>query len=217
MSRFSRAASVVAAGAAAAIITATATYAVIRPDFGSVEFGAADTSVEAVSQLGRELIDAGSTGQGGALEDGVITASEYRAAFDALRSCVEDAGPTVSDAVISPIDGYSLVFSYDAAGVDTTAAVDIYDRCEGRHWQPLAQLYSAVSTSSMNPDLASAVSDCLATQEQAVPTEATSLEAFFDQRNDAEHQQKVVDCISDEVSRLFPDLPAVIMEIPPVG
>ncbi len=211
-----RAWSVVGTAAAAALVSGGLSFALTTTgDTKTVEVWADPSDKTSIINAGEQLVAAGDVEQGRALEDGVVDETEYRESFERLRSCVEEAGPRVSDAVVSPLDGSTLEFAYDSGSLSTSTAMAIYDSCEGKHWQPLASLYEAVAPSAIEPKLADAIAKCVEASNGVAPKNRADVDSFFEAGDGGEQQQEAVaTCAMEETWALYPSMPSVTVVTP---
>jgi hypothetical protein len=208
--------STVGAGAAAALVAGGLSFALTTTgDTKTVEIWADPSDAKSIISAGEQLVAAGAEEQGRALQDGAVDETEYRESFERLRSCVEEAGPRVTDAVISPLNGSTLEFAYDSGSLSTSTAMAIYDSCEGEHWQPLASLYEAVAPSAIEPKLADAIAKCVEASNAVAPKDRSDFEGFFEAGNGGENQQEAVaSCAMEETWALYPSMPSVTVVTP---
>lgn len=214
--KFSRRAwSVFGAGAAAALVSGGLSLALATGETTTVEIWAVPSEPTSIINASEQLIAAGAVEQGSALKDGIVDETEYRESFELLRSCVEEAGPRVSDAVVSPLDGSTLEFSYDAGSLNPSTALAIYDSCEKKYWQPLSSLYEAVAPNAIEPKLADAIAKCVETSNGVAPKARPDLDSFFAAGDAGAEQQEIVStCAMEEALNLYPSIPTITVVSP---
>jgi hypothetical protein len=142
-------------------------------------------------------------GQQWALNDGKVTAAEYRTAMDRFVSCVRDAGYPVSDPVPSPADNLTLIYEITPSG-----APDVYNeavqRCNLSHLSLVEPTYVEAHAQVMDAPLRAAVGDCLRGRGVTPTTRERNLADFAESAKD---ETKVVDCVTERWGRVYPTLP----------
>ncbi|MFE3716374.1 hypothetical protein [Streptomyces cyaneofuscatus] len=145
-------------------------------------------------------------GQEWALEDGKVTAAEYRTAMTRFVSCVRDAGYSVSDPVRSPADNLTLIYDMTPSG-DTDVYNEAVQDCNLSHLSLIEPTFVEAHPQVMDEALRVAVRGCLAGQGIPVTAEERNLTDFA---TSAEDETKVVDCVTAQWGSVYPKLPTVV-------
>lgn len=162
-----------------------------------------------VKSLATGLFDIDSVEQAAALEDGTVTAGEYREAFENLRACVEREGYGISDPQVNPVTNTNFEFVYDAKGRNQNTALEDYASCEEQFWNPVAYVYVSNAPQKIDEGLETAILSCM--DQLGVKPAREPVEDFFDLAGtdpveDEETRKAASECARQEVSRLYPDL-----------
>lgn len=140
------------------------------------------------------------------LRDGRITAEEYSTAFESLKACIEEKGYTVSDPMVSPLDGLRFEFNYNSNGLDQDQAFLDYEDCEATYWLPTAPAYSHSNPQRIDEPLKEGVILCLENKGITVDKKATAFQDLVGDSN--EDREAASDCAGSLAFSLYPDLPA---------
>jgi hypothetical protein len=138
-----------------------------------------------------------------ALEDGMVTVTEYHIAVDRFIACVRDAGYEVSEPVLSPVDGLSLLYDIAPSG-EPRIYNNTMQSCNLSHVSLIEPAFVESQSQVMNETLRQAVVTCL--QGQSIPANgkernATEFAAV------AGNNQVTLSCVVDSTRKLFPELP----------
>jgi len=178
---------------------------------GCTSTGKSDSllSSDQVIAMGVEAEKNGYEEQAKALSDGVVSASEYRAAYDLVSACVAGKGYLVSDPVVNPLTSTTYEFTYDSNGRDQDSAIDDYQKCEDRYWGDVALAYGSNAPQSIEPQLKEAIVQCMKVASVNISAaDVTTLKDLVGE-NDGSREQAARDCSLSETQRLYPDMPSV--------
>lgn len=150
--------------------------------------------------------DAPLPGQKWALEDGTVTGAEYRTAMNRFISCVRDAGYPVSAPVISPTDNLTLIYDITPGG-DPDTYNDAVQTCNLAHLSLVEPTYVEARPQLMAEPLRKAVANCLERQGVRVTSQERNLADFA---ASARSETKVVDCVTSQRARVYPELPSAV-------
>lgn len=142
-------------------------------------------------------------GQQWALEDGRVDAAEYGRAMNEFISCVRGAGYEVTDPVISPIDGLSLLYQITPSG-DPASYNEAVQRCNLSHLSMVEPTYVESHPKVMEETLRSAVVRCLRGRGRTASGDERNATELAEAARD---EPAVVECITESRVRLFPELP----------
>ncbi|WP_416967057.1 hypothetical protein [Streptomyces sp. 4F14] len=145
-------------------------------------------------------------GQQWALQDGKVTAAEYRTAMNRFVTCVRDAGYPVTDPVISPTDNLTLIYDITPNG-DADTYNKAVQTCNLDHLSLVEPTYVEAQPQLMAAPLRAAVANCLARQGVRVTSKERNLADFA---ASAHSETKVVDCVTSQRARVYPALPAAV-------
>jgi hypothetical protein len=145
--------------------------------------------------------------QAWALDDGVVTDSEYRTAVDGFVSCMRDAGYSVTDPVLSPIDGLTLLYDLDFSGDPDVWNVKV-EECNLGNVSHIEPSYVEQREQVMDPKLRSATAQCL-TRKGIEPTgHEHNVTDFYDTAGKQEDAAR--ECVGKAMLEEFPDYPNFI-------
>lgn len=161
--------------------------------------------IEALAEVEQK---AGHDDQAAVLEDGAVDSVEYDATFNALEKCLTERGFVVTSPVVSPVNGLRYEFSADFGARDQVSALADMDDCEAVHWNSVAQAYESSNEAVMDPTLSAAAASCLQERGHSDATEESSVARFVSALGE-NAVDDVVQCVQDEGSKLFPDLPSL--------
>ncbi|GAA1230123.1 hypothetical protein GCM10009588_03550 [Microbacterium phyllosphaerae] len=164
-------------------------------------------SADQLIELSKQEADAGHDGQAERLEDGKVTFDEYQAAFNDLSACLNDAGITVSEPVISPVSNDRYEFTMDVGSLDMNVGAKLSDECAAEHWTSVSQGYMFTKTPVMDVGVRDATVPCLE-EDGLKPTGEESNAFEFVSLPDAD-PDKVTECIMLAVEDVYPGLPSV--------
>lgn len=141
-----------------------------------------------------------------ALGDGVVTVMEYHMAVDRFVTCVRDAGYEVSEPVLSPIDGLSLLYDIVPSG-EPRIYNDAVQSCNLSHISLTEPAFVESQSQVMNETLRQAVVECLRGQGITVTGEERNATEFAAVTR---NNQVTLNCVFDSTHKLFPELPDVL-------
>jgi hypothetical protein len=173
-------------------------------------------TAEGIEKMRSSLEESGFTAQAEFLQDGVITAEEYQASFERLKSCITSMGYDVSEAVTSPLTGSTLEFVYMMNGRDPDVALVDFDACEAEHWQPLAGIYGATAPQRVEEPLRVAIVDCMKREGEDVDDSATTFTQIVGAEADDSRFEVAATCALDEAYSLYPELPGLGVFVQPM-
>lgn len=142
------------------------------------------------------------------LDDGIVTPEEYEVAYSAQISCRELAGWTYDNLapVWNPIDHLKLVRRGEAPPAPDAAS----ETACNEQFDYIDFLFQTTATPRMDQQLLSAVQGCLELAEVSFSAEATSLpELVGPDAGSSRDADAIAACVSDETTRLYPDLPGL--------
>jgi hypothetical protein len=143
--------------------------------------------------------------QAWALGDGVVTKEEYTAAVKAFRGCITAAGYRVSEPMISPVDGLTLLYDLLPSG-DPKVWNKAIEACNLRHISHIEPAYVEGHTQMMAVRLRAATANCLTRQGIALKGGEKNLADFISAAG-MRRRQSVMDCVVKAARELFPNLP----------
>jgi hypothetical protein len=143
----------------------------------------------------------------GYLEDGVVTAEEYRAAESTYQSCLEGQGYTFGPVMVDPIGGLQLIYRDQYMGPKKSYNGNAVNACQDK-FDPVEETYTQTNPQHMNPQLLSAVESCLTANGVAYPASASKV-ADFVKKLHANISPVLSKCINTEVDKLYPNIPVV--------
>ncbi|MDQ4502613.1 hypothetical protein [Sinomonas sp. ASV322] len=140
------------------------------------------------------------------LADGVIDKAEYDKAFNNLSRCMSDGGYKVTDPVISPLDGLSFTYEYDAQGRDLRAMSEHSLACEQRYWLPVSAAYMATHEQRMEEPLRISMQSCMNAAGYDIPDDARTFRAMAGDpfSEDGSRDRTAMGCFSEGMARLYP-------------
>ncbi len=144
--------------------------------------------------------------QAWALNDGTVTDEEYRQAVDGFAKCVREAGFPVADAVLSPVDGLTLLYGIPPTG-DPDAWSKAVEDCNLAHISHVEPTYVEAREQKMTPELRDATARCLRDERVRVAGTERNVKEFVDT---AGKSAEVLKCVSASAQRLYPDLPGFL-------
>lgn len=160
-----------------------------------------------LKDLAKQEAEAGHDTQAERLEDGKVSFEEYQAAFGDLARCLEVAGITVSDPVISPVSNDRYEFTMDVGALDPLVGAELSDECAAEHWTSVSQGYMFTQTPVMDTPVRDATVSCL--KDEGLKPTGTETKAYdFASLPDAD-PETVTQCIMNAVEETYPGLPAV--------
>lgn len=139
--------------------------------------------------------------QAWALDDGVVTESEYRSAIDGFVSCMRDAGYAISDPVLSPVDGLTLLYDLDPSGPPDAWNKKV-EECDASYVSQIEPTYVEARDQVMEPSLRSATARCLSDKEIKLSGKEQNVKEFSDSANDPGNV--VMQCVTTAMRELFP-------------
>lgn len=145
------------------------------------------------------------------LSDGVIDKADYDQAFTNLEQCMTGLGYTVTDPVVSPADGLSLLFGYVNPGRAPEKLDSDSLECETKFWAAVTTVYTNTNEQTTEEAVRVAAIDCLNAKGFKVPAEARNYKAMSgDPTADGGAQRKEAEmCVIDNVYKLHPDIHSV--------
>lgn len=141
-----------------------------------------------------------------ALADGAVTDGEYRQAIDGFAKCVRDAGFPVDDAVLSPVDGLTLLYGIPPTG-DPEAWSKAVEDCNLAHISHVEPTYVEARDQRMTPELRDAAVKCLRAKDVRANGTERNVKELVDT---AGQSTDVLDCVSGSARQLFPELPGFL-------
>lgn len=145
--------------------------------------------------------------QAWALDDGVVTESEYRTAIDGFVSCMRDAGYSVTDPVVSPIDGLTLLYDLNPSG-SPDAWNKKLEECDTSYVSMIEPTYVEARDQVMEPSLRSATARCLNDKDIRVSGNERNVKEFANSAG--EPGNVIMQCVSPSMHKLFPDYPGFL-------
>ena len=142
------------------------------------------------------------------LDDGVVSADEYRAANADYQLCLEAQGYVFHNVMIDPVGGLQFIFENDFTGSEANADVKAIDRCQDQY-DPVEQSYTLSQPQRMDPQLLETVKRCLDGRAYKYDPESTNLKTLAGSNGGI--PIPVSDCVTREAETLFPHLPALIL------
>jgi hypothetical protein len=143
------------------------------------------------------------------LNDGKITAEEYRSVHEADLKCNEALGWHYGPTVLDPIGGRQLLETSDYRGPKNADKAGL-EECNQHYFNTVEAPYQAQSRQHMDPALLAAVRKCLDAKgyKRPHPGEETRFQDFYPtgkmwSTTDAPYQ-----CTLSSAKTLFPTLPA---------
>ncbi|SEF37492.1 hypothetical protein SAMN05421837_11452 [Amycolatopsis pretoriensis] len=137
----------------------------------------------------------------------MVTETEYRTSIDGFVSCMRNAGYAVTDPVLSPIDGLTLLYDLHPSG-DPDAWNKKVDECDSGFVSQIEPAYVESREQVMAPVLRSATATCLTDGGIRLSGSEHNVKDFVDAAEGA--GDKVMRCISTAMKRLFPDYPGFL-------
>jgi hypothetical protein len=144
--------------------------------------------------------------QAWALDDGAVTDEEYRRAIDGFAGCVRGAGFPVADAVLSPVDGLTLLYGIPPTG-DPDAWSKAVEDCNLAHISHVEPVYVEAREQKMTPELREATARCLRDKRVRVAGTERNVREFVDAGGKS---PEVMECVSASTQRLYPELPGFL-------
>lgn len=145
-------------------------------------------------------------GQEWALKDGRVDAAEYRTAMGRFVSCVRKAGYPVTEPVISPADNLTLLYTITPSG-DPATYNDAVQDCNLAHLSMVEPTFVEARPQVMGEPLRRAVAACLRGRGARPTGKERNLGDFARASGD---DTWVVDCVTENWARVYPDLPAEV-------
>lgn len=145
--------------------------------------------------------------QAWALDDGVVTDTEYREAIDGFVSCMRDAGYSITDPVLSPIDGLTLLYDMNPSG-PPEAWNEKVEECDSSFVSMIEPTYVASRDQVMEPSLQAATARCLNDEGIRVSGKERNVKEFADSAG--EPGNVIMQCVSPSMHKLFPDYPGFL-------
>lgn len=142
--------------------------------------------------------------QSWALEDRVVSESEYRAAVANFVSCVRDAGYSISDPMLSPVDGLTLLYDITPSG-DPDAWSRKLEECNLTHVSHIEPAYVEAREQTMEPSLRAATVTCLRSKGFEPRGTERNVKDFVDSTDGV--GTAVTQCVTTSIGQLFPELP----------
>jgi hypothetical protein len=145
--------------------------------------------------------------QAWALDDGVVTDNEYREAIDGFVSCMRDAGYPVTDPVVSPIDGLTLLYDMNPSGPPEVWNEKV-EECDSSFVSMIEPTYVESRDQVMEPSLRSATARCLNDKGVELSGNERNVKDFSDSADDPGNI--VMQCVSTSLRQLFPEYPTYL-------
>lgn len=145
--------------------------------------------------------------QSWALDDSVVTESEYRTAIDGFVSCMREVGYSVTDPVVSPIDGLTLLYDLNPSG-DPDAWNKKVEECNTSYVTEIEPTYVEARNQTMEPSLRSATAQCLTGDGFRVSGNERNVKDFVDSTGNTGNV--VMHCVTTAMEQLFPDYPGFL-------
>ncbi|WP_143036065.1 hypothetical protein [Lentzea fradiae] len=137
----------------------------------------------------------------------MVTETEYRTAIDGFVSCMRKFDYDVTDPVLSPIDGLTLLYDLHPTGDPDTWNKNL-DGCDSSFVSQIEPVYVEARTQVMEPSLRDATAQCLAERGADLGGEERNVKNFVDTTGNSDNI--VMRCVSDAMKRLFPDYPGFL-------
>jgi hypothetical protein len=144
--------------------------------------------------------------QSWALADGTVTDDEYRTAIDGFTKCVRDAGFPANDAVLSPVDGVTLLYGIPPTG-DPGAWSKAVEDCNLAHVSHIEPTYVEAREQRMTPHLRDAAVRCLRDKGVSANGTERNVKELVDTTGKS---PEVLECVSGSAQQLFPELPGFL-------
>ena len=141
------------------------------------------------------------------MADGVVSEDEYRKAIDGFVSCVRDAGYPVTDPVLSPIDGLTLLYDLAPSG-DPDAWNKKTEDCNQAHVSHIEPAYVEGRKQTMAPALQAATVKCLRGKGFALPDKERDVKDFVEATDHVGNA--VMECVTTAMEREFPAMPDLL-------
>lgn len=145
--------------------------------------------------------------QAWALDDGVVTESEYHTAIDGFVSCMRAAGYSVTDPVVSPIDGLTLLYDLNPSG-SPDAWNEKLEECDTSYVSMIEPTYVEARDQVMEPSLQAATARCLSEKDIRVGGNERNVKDFVDSAD--EPGNVIMQCVTPAMRQLFPDYPGFL-------
>lgn len=129
---------------------------------GCSRIEAEPTAENVVAEQAEQARIAGYDEQYDALQDGVVSLAEYRAAVEGLRSCWLQLNIATSEPYIDPIDGIQFLYEPIVIGELPEGASELQEVCRARHLNDVEYAYVSTREPRMDTRLMSAIVGCLA-------------------------------------------------------
>lgn len=145
--------------------------------------------------------------QAWAVGDGTVSETEYRAAIDGFVSCMREAGYTIGDPVLSPIDGLTLLYDLIPSG-NPDAWNKKVEECNRAHVSHIEPAYVEARAQTMAPPLRAATAKCLSAKGFTLRGTERNLADFAKATNNI--GDALMDCLATTVPQVFPGLPSYL-------
>lgn len=173
---------------------------------------------DTIANLAASLEENGHSDQAAALSDGKVSAEEYEAAFERLRSCIEEDGYAVTDFAVSPLTGTTYEFAYFSNGKSDSVASAHYAECETAYWQPTAGVYADTAPQRIDEPLKAAIVLCMEKEGEGAEPEAQTFTELVGYDSSQERREVASNCAQESAAALYPELRTLgVMMQPPSG
>lgn len=152
-----------------------------------------------VQESAKQAEAAGYAEQAEILGDGVVTASEYEAAIDRTIACIRSAGYEVSEPVINPTDGLSLIIDLG----DAPAGPDVLS-CQEEQQSLVEGAYRSTQVHVMDARVMGVAQTCLQGMGFTVTGNETNASELVDSIG-VGHAGPLTECVAEGVRQFFPE------------
>ncbi len=142
--------------------------------------------------------------QAWALEDGVVTKAEYHKAVGGFLTCLREAGYEVTEPVISPMDGLTLLYDIVPSG-EPAAWNEKLESCNHRHLSHIEPAYVEAIEHVMDESLRQGVAQCLA--KKGITAKGSERNATDFVAASGNRPLVVMECVTTTARAIFPGLP----------
>lgn len=136
-----------------------------------------------------------------ALDDGRVTAAEYRHLFDLFRACVVEHGGTVEQVQRNPVSPNMLQYTINPGAGGLKKSEELVNKCQARYMMVDAFMWN--TPAPMNPVAAETARKCLRRAGFTVPDSADDVVDFARATN-GKRQGLVADCVTDAALKADP-------------
>lgn len=144
--------------------------------------------------------------QSWALNDGTVTDDEYKTAISQFVMCVTDAGYRVTDPVLSPVDGLTLLYDLTPQG-DPDRWNEKMESCNVTYVSHIEPTYVEARQQVMDPSLRDRTGQCLRDKGFILSGTESNVEQFRDSTGGS---NTVMECVSASLKELFPTVPGFL-------